>query len=188
MPLRERVRERVLPATVALTAVSLALVFGAVGGAIPAEILPRVSGDLLAAIPAVNAALSTAAIATIALGWLSIRRGSVARHRSLMLLSTALFGTFLVLYLYRIVLRGTTAFGGPDAVYRFVYLPVLAIHVLLAIAAIPPVYYALLLAGTRPASEIPTTNHARVGRVAATLWLITFALGDVVYLLLYVLY
>lgn len=181
-------RERVLPATVALTAVSLALVFGAVGGAIPASALPRAPESLLAAIPAVNAAISTVAIGTITLGWLSIRRGAVGRHRALMLLSTALFGSFLVLYLYRIVVHGTTHFGGPGVVYRFVYLPVLAIHILLAIAAIPLVYYALLLAGTRSVSAIPATKHARIGRLAAALWLISFALGDLVYLLLYVLY
>jgi putative membrane protein len=58
----------------------------------------------------------------------------------------------------------------------------------LAMVSIPLVYYALLLAGTRPVNEIPATKHAKVGRVAASLWLVSFALGIVVYLLLYVLY
>jgi len=34
----------------------------------------------------------------------------------------------------------------------------------------------------------PATNHPRVGRVAAVLWLVSFALGIVVYLPLYVVY
>jgi putative membrane protein len=58
----------------------------------------------------------------------------------------------------------------------------------LAMVAIPLVYYALLLAGTRPVSEIYDTKHARVGRLAATLWVVSFALGIVVYLMLYVIF
>jgi len=93
----------------------------------------------------------------------------------------------LALYLYRIVVHGTTEFPGDGAVYTFVYLPVLAIHIGLALVAIPLVYYALLLATTRRVREIYDTNHAKVGRVAASLWLVSFAPGIVVYLLLYVL-
>lgn len=169
-----------------LTIVSLSLVFGTVLGYAP--VLPRAPQPVLDAIPHVNAGLSAAAIATIALGWRSIRRGAIARHRLLMGTSTVLFATFLVLYLYRIALEGTHSFGGPAVLYQWVYLPVLSIHVLLAIVCIPLVYYVLLLAGTRPIEAIPRTIHARIGRIAASLWLISFALGIVVYLLLYVLY
>jgi putative membrane protein len=47
-------------------------------------------------------------------------------------------------YLYGISLVGPAAFAGPDAVYRFVYLPSLGIHVPLAILSVPLVYYVLL--------------------------------------------
>ncbi|MFB6173401.1 MAG: DUF420 domain-containing protein, partial [Halobacteriales archaeon] len=151
-------------------------------------VLPRAPATQIAAIPHVNAVLATLAVGTIAGGWLSIRRGAVRRHRALMLASAGLFALFLLLYLYRIALEGPTPFGGPAAVYRFVYLPVLAVHVLLAVVCIPLVYYVLLLAATRPVGEIPASPHARAGRVAATLWLVSFALGDAVYLLLYVVY
>jgi putative membrane protein len=67
----------------------------------------------------------------------------------------------------------------------YVYLPVLAIHILLAIVAIPTVYYVLLLAASYPVSELAETNHPRAGKVAATLWLVSFALGIVVYAMLY---
>jgi putative membrane protein len=83
---------------------------------------------------------------------------------------------------------GPSGFAGPEAVYQFVYLPVLAIHMLLAIVCIPLLYYVALLALTRPVSEIPGTKHKRIGRVAAALWLTSFVLGNVVYLLLYVVY
>ena len=105
-----------------------------------------------------------------------------------MLASTALFAAFLVLYLYRISLEGPTEFAGPDAVRQFFYLPLLAIHILFAIVCVPFVYYALLLAATHDPADLPTTPHPRAGRVAATLWLVSFALGILVYVLLHLLY
>lgn len=184
--MQRQARDRVPELTGLLTVVSLALVFGAALDLIPATALPHAPDWVLAAIPHVNAVVSVAAIGTIAVGWRAIRRGDVARHRAMMLASLALFAVFLVLYLYRVSIEGPTSFPGPEAVGQFVYLPVLAVHVLLAIVCIPLLYYVLLLAVTRPVSALPTTNHRRVGRVAASLWLISFLLGTVVYLMLYV--
>jgi putative membrane protein len=181
-----RARDPVPALTALLTVVSLALVFGAVLGAVPESALPRASDAFVDAIPHVNAVLSTTAIVTVSAGWLFVRRGQVRRHRAMMVTSLALFVAFLVLYLYRVMLEGPTDFPGPETLYRFVYLPTLAIHVLLAIVCLPLLYYVLLLAFTRSASELPRTNHAKVGRVAASLWLVSFVLGDVVYALLYV--
>ncbi|MFB6165491.1 MAG: DUF420 domain-containing protein [Haloarculaceae archaeon] len=181
-------RERVPELTGLFTAVSLALVFGAVLGVIPAHVLPRAPGWFLDAIPHLNAGISVVAIAVIATGWRAIRGGRIDRHRRSMLTALGLFAAFLLLYLYRVSLHGPTAFPGPAALERFVYLPLLAGHILLAIVCIPPLYYVLLLALTRPASDLGATAHPRVGRVAASLWLVSFALGIVVYLLLYVVF
>jgi putative membrane protein len=178
-------RERVPALTGLLSLVSLALVFGSVGGAIPATLLPRAPASVVTAIPHVNAAVSALAIGTIVGGVRAIRRGDVERHRRLMVTTFALFVTFLVLYLYRVTLEGPTDFGGPAVVETYVYFPVLAIHILLAIAAIPTVYYTLLLAISYPVSELHETNHPRAGKVAATLWLVSFSLGIVVYAMLY---
>ncbi|MFB6077779.1 MAG: DUF420 domain-containing protein [Halarchaeum sp.] len=170
-----------------LSVAALALVVACVRGVLPATLLP-VHEPLVALVPTLNAAISVAAIATIAVGWRSIRRGDVARHRALMTASAALFAGFLALYCYRLVVHDTTAFGGPDVVYRFVYLPVLVVHMALAVVCVPLVVHALVLAATRPASALADTLHPRVGRVAAPLWTVSFALGVVVYLLLYVAY
>ena len=59
---------------------------------------------------------------------------------------------------------------------------------LLAVVSIPLVYYVLLVATTRPVAAIRESPHPRVGRVAASLWFVSFALGVVVYALLYVVY
>ncbi|MFB6242698.1 MAG: DUF420 domain-containing protein [Halobaculum sp.] len=183
-----RVRNRVPEVTALLTVVSLALVFGAALQVIPVDALPRLSERAFELIPHVNAVISTAAIVTIVAGVREIRRGNVARHRALMLTSLALFAGFLVLYLYKVTIRGPATFPGPDVIYQFVYLPLLAIHILLAIACIPLLYYVVLLAATRSVSEIYESSHKRFGRLAASLWLISFVLGNVVYAMLYVVF
>ena len=182
------VREQVPALTAVLTVVSLALVFGAVGGAIPSALLPGAPDSVLEAIPTVNAVISAAAIGTIVAGIRAIRRGDVERHRQLMVATFGLFVAFLVLYLYRVTLVGPTDFTGPAAVETYVYFPLLAIHILLAIVAIPAVYYTLLLAASYPVAELSETNHPRAGKLAATLWLISFSLGIVVYAMLYVIW
>ncbi|MFC6865510.1 DUF420 domain-containing protein [Halomicroarcula sp. GCM10025817] len=180
------VRDNVGPITGLLTVVSLAVVFGAVLGAIPRSVLPHPPDAVVGAIPHVNAALSLVAIGTIVGGVRAIRRGDVRRHRRLMLATFGLFVAFLVLYLYRVIFEGPTQFAGPAVLETYVYFPLLAIHILLAIVAIPLVYYVLLLAFSHPPARLSETNHPRVGKAAATLWLVSFSLGVVVYLMLYV--
>ncbi|TYT62999.1 DUF420 domain-containing protein [Natrialba swarupiae] len=182
-------RERVRPIAAVLSVVSLAVVFAAAGGRLPQSAVPGAPEWVLTAIPHANVAISATAIVTITVGWRAIRRGDVARHRAAMLASFALFVTFLTLYLYRLVATGgPQPFPGPEVLYQFVYLPILAIHILLAVVCIPLLYYALLLAFACPVDGLRRTNHARVGRLAAGLWLISFSLGIVVYGLLHVAY
>ncbi|WP_435098063.1 DUF420 domain-containing protein [Halorubrum sp. N11] len=181
----EWARENVPLLTALLSVVALALVFSAVGGVIPSRVLPRASDTVLDALPHLNAVISAAAIATILLGWRAISRGNVRRHKAFMLSSFGLFVAFLAGYLYRLILVGTTEFPGPEAVYSYVYLPFLSVHILLAIVCLPFVFYALLLAATRPYEALYHTRHAQVGLVAAVLWLISFTMGIGVYLMLY---
>jgi len=186
--MHQRVRDNVTALTALLTIVSLALVFAAVGRVGPTGTLPRAPAPVLDAIPHVNAAISLLAIGTILAGVRAIRQSNVVRHRRLMLTSFGLFAAFLVLYLYKVALEGSTTFPGEGAVETFVYFPILGVHVLLAIVALPAVYYVLLLAYAHPIHELSTTAHPRVGTVAASLWLVSFALGEVVYVMLYWLY
>lgn len=181
-------REHLRAATAVLSLVSLGLVFAAAGRQVPSGLLPGAPQSVLAAIPHVNAAISLTAIATIAVGWRAVRRGRIERHRKLMLASAGLFAAFLALYLYRVALLGPHPFPGPDAVYLYFYLPLLAVHVVLAVVCVPLLYYVGLLAYTRSIPELQESPHPRVGRVAAALWLVSFAMGVVVYLLLYVVY
>jgi putative membrane protein len=181
-------RNNVVELTTVLSIVSLALVFAAALGVVPSWALPHAPDSVIEAIPHVNAAVSVVAIGVIANAWRDIRRGNVTRHRAGMLAGVVLFVAFLALYLYRVALEGPAPFPGPDVVYQFVYLPLLAVHIILAVVCIPLLYYVLLLALTRPVGALPSTDHPRIGRVAASLWLTSFFLGVVVYLLLYVVY
>ena len=178
-------REHVPGLTVVLSAAALGLVFGAVGGLLPAP--PRVD-PLVAAVPHLNAALSVFGFVAVADGWRRIRGGDVTAHRRRMVAGLAAFAAFLALYLYRLAVVGTKEFPGPEPVYTYLYLPVLGAHMLTAVLCVPLLVYVALLATTRPVPEIRRSLHPRVGWVAAALWLVSFAGGVAVYLLLYRLY
>jgi len=180
-------RKHVRGWTAILTILSLALVFGTVLGYVPETIFPR-ADPLIGVVPHVNVLISATAILTILYGVRSIRRGDVSRHRRAMLASTGLFFLFLALYLYRVSLEGPTTFSGPGWVRQYVYLPFLAVHILLAIVSLPLVYYALLLAVSTPVARLPDTPHPRVGRLAATFWVVSFLLGIGVWFMLHVLF
>lgn len=185
--MQQQVKENVPAITGLLSVISLALVFGAALRAIPSSVVPPFD-PLITIVPHLNAIISLTAIVTISMGWYWIRQGEIRNHRVAMTTSVVLFALFLVLYLYRLIHEGPTEFPGPAAIRSSVYLPLLAIHILLAIVCIPLLYYVLLLALTRPVSEIYESNHRRVARIAGPLWLISFALGVVVYALLYIVY
>ncbi|WP_313695948.1 DUF420 domain-containing protein [Halorarum halobium] len=186
--MRATARDHTVAVAALLSAVALALVFAVALELVPGGTLPRPPEAVLAAVPHVNAALSLAAIVTISLGVRFVRRDEYGRHRAAMLVSTGLFATFLVLYLYRVAILGPTDFPGPAGVEQFLYLPILVVHVSLAVVCVPVVIYVLTLAATRPIGDLFDTRHARVGRIAASLWVISFTLGVLVYALLYHLY
>lgn len=183
-----RLKDHIRAVTGVLTIISLALVFSAALGVVPRALLPRAPVWFLKSIPLINAVISLVALIAISLGWYWIRNGRIKHHRAAMMSGLALFALFLVLYLYKVSLQGPTPFTGPAVIRQFVYLPLLAIHILLAMVCIPLLYYVVLLAVSRPVSEIPSTNHAQIGRIAASLWVVSFLLGIVVYLLLYVIW
>lgn len=185
MNVRATVRDHTLGVAAVLSAVSLALVFAAALRVVPVELLPRAPTALVDAIPHVNAIACSIALVCVLRGVRAIHDGDIERHRKLMGAAFGLFALFLVGYLYRVALVGPTEFSASPAL-ETAYTAILAIHITLAIVCVPLVFYALLLAWSHPVSEIPNTNHRKVGRVAAPLWAISFALGVVVYLLVYV--
>jgi putative membrane protein len=171
-----------------LTAVSFAVVLVVIAGAVPSTLFPRAPQSVLAVIPHAIAGVSALAIGTILGGFRAIRAGRRERHRTLMLVSFVLFGLFLTVDFYRLVVVGPTTFAGPAVLRTYLYVPLVAGHAVVALLTFPAVYYALLVGMTNPPGVLPATRHARAGRVAAALWLLTFASGLVIYVMLHFLW
>lgn len=166
-----------------LSAVALTLIGVSSQGGLDA--VPQAPPWFLAAVPHINAALVLVALVTVVTGYREIRRGNVIRHARFMATTTVLFFAFLTLYLLRLANSGLTEFPGSESVYRYVYLPFLGVHMLLAAVCIPLVLYSVVVAATVPTDDIRETAHPRVGRIAVPLWAITFVFGFVVYLMLH---
>jgi putative membrane protein len=61
----------------------------------------------------------------------------------------------------------------------------LAVHIVLSVVSVPVVLYALVLGLTHSPAELrEETPHRRVGRIAASAWILSLSLGVVTYLLL----
>jgi len=166
-----------------LSAVALSLIGASSQGGLDA--VPQAPSWFLSAIPHINAALVLVAFVTVVAGYREIRHGNVRRHARFMATTTVLFFVFLALYLLRLSNAGLTEFPGGDFAYRYVYLPFLGAHMLLAAVCIPLVLYSVVVAATVPTDDIRETSHPRVGRIAVPLWAITFVFGFVVYLMLH---
>ncbi len=120
----------------------------------------------------------------LAAGWVAIRAGRRERHRLLMEMALLSISAFLVLYVTRQYVVGTLEFGGPPLLHRWLYLPLLLPHLAISAAAVPPVLYNFLVGMTRTLPRVGLTLHPRVGRVVVPLWLLSSALGLVIFALL----
>jgi putative membrane protein len=172
-------------------AVAAAVIYAALGYALsgqPPATLPPALARLVALAPHLIAVINATTLIVLLRGRSAIRAGRVASHRRLMLTAAVLISAFLLLYVTRVALGGTKAFPGPAAVRVYLYLPLLAVHILLSIVSVPLVVYNLLVGLTRPVGAIGVTAHPRVGRAAVALWSVSLALGIIVYVMLNLLY
>jgi len=175
------VRARPATATAVLSAVGYALVAGTFAGVLP--IFPELSTATTNLLSHLIAAINTVALASLLAGVYFIRRGAVAKHRAAMLAAFALILLFLGVYLLKVGGGFEKAILAEGAV-RTVYLAMLAVHILLSVVSVPVVLHAVVLGLTHTPAELEATPHARVGRVAATAWAVSLALGIVTYLML----
>ena len=174
-------------AAAALAAIVYAVLGAVLSGEPPAR-LPSTLSGLVAFAPHLIAVINTAALVSLLSGWRAIRRGEIPTHRKYMLSAAVLISAFLVLYVSRVALGGTKTFAGPAVVRTYLYLPMLAVHILLSIASVPLVIYNVLVGVTRRPEAVGETAHPRVGRAAVALWSVSLALGLGVYVLLNLVY
>lgn len=131
--------------------------------------------ELLGLLAVWSILLSGLALAT---GVVWIKKGNRVAHHRAMLTATSLALLFLVFYLAKWALHGTTAYGGPEA-WRGAYYLLLLTHTLLAAINGPLALYVIWRAFR--GEFIP---HRRWARVLVPIWLYVALSGWVIYLVL----
>jgi len=129
-------------------------------------------------LPRLNAALNGSAFVCLLVSFLSIRKGNIARHKSLNTAALALSALFLVSYVTFHLLTESTKFGGEGPI-RAVYFVILISHILLSAAIVPLALfsYARGLLGD-------VARHRRIARITMPMWLYVTATGVIVYLMI----
>ena len=131
-------------------------------------------------LPPVNACLNASAAVLMLAGLWAIRTGRRALHQRLMWSAFAASTLFLISYLTRYALTGTTPYPGTGAA-KVVYLCILFSHMLLAIAVVPLVLRTLWLSAFAGRFDA----HKRLARITFPLWMYVSITGVVVYFMLY---
>jgi putative membrane protein len=146
--------------------------------------LARLVVDPIAAIPPVNTIIVAVVGLLILRGIYEVRRGHVQRHKGLMITATALFGLFLALYVVRMVVHGPTSFAtqnptapGWAATFYYAFLGTHMVLAVVTIALIPGVFLR--------AARSHWTEHRRLARKVAPMWLVSIVMGIAVYFLLF---
>lgn len=140
--------------------------------------------DLIAAIPPLNTVIVAIVGVLILRGVHEIRRGRVQRHRRLMISAATLFGVFLALYVARMVVHGPTSFAAQNptapawaSTFYYLFLGTHMVLAVLTILAIPAVFLR--------AARSHWTEHRRLARKVAPMWLVSIVMGIAVYFLLF---
>lgn len=111
-------------------------------------------------------------------GVVLIKKGNRVAHHRAMLTATSLALLFLVFYLAKWALHGTTAYGGPEA-WRGAYYFLLITHTLLAAINGPVALYVIWRA-----FRGEFILHKRWARVLVPIWLYVAVSGWIIYLVL----
>lgn len=133
-------------------------------------------------IPHVNAVLNALSIVLMVMGRSFALAGNEAAHKKAMIATLAVSAAFLALYTTYHLGGGFAKFGG-EGLIRWVYFPILIIHVVGAVAITPLVPMAVFKAikGDR-------AGHKRLVRYTWPLWFFVATSGVVVYVMAFHLY
>lgn len=135
--------------------------------------------DLAAILPVLNACLNGAAALLLFGGFVAIKRGRRQIHKKCMLGAFVASTLFLLSYLTRFALTGTTRFP-LDGVWKAVYLAILFSHMFLAIGLLPMVLRTLWLPW-----KGEWAAHRRIARWTFPIWIYVSVTGVAVYVMLY---
>jgi putative membrane protein len=129
--------------------------------------------------PLANAVLNATSGVLIVLGRQAIARQDRPRHRALMTAAFVTSSVFLVSYLARFATTGAHRYPH-EGIDKLLYLVILFSHMVLAVALVPLVLRALVVARRGDFAV-----HKRVVKYAWPIWLYVSVTGVVVYLMLY---
>jgi putative membrane protein len=133
----------------------------------------------IADLPAVNASLNFVSTIFIVTGWYFIQHGAWRRHMACMITAVVSSTLFLVGYVVYHVHVGEKSSGYTGWIAA-IYFPILASHVLLAIATLPLVILTLI-----PVFRRRWDRHRRIAQWTMPIWLYVSVTGVLVYLTLY---
>jgi putative membrane protein len=131
---------------------------------------------------AVNALLNGTSAVLLACGYVAIRSGKVAVHKTFMIAAFVVSSAFLVSYLayhYRV---GHVAFQGQGWI-RPVYFALLLTHTVLAAVIVP-----MIIVTLRRAWLERFDRHRVIARWTLPLWMYVSVTGVIVYLMVYQIY
>ena len=123
--------------------------------------------------------MNAIAATLLAIGYVLVRRGAIAKHRAVMLAAFGVSVLFLISYLIYHSQAGSRPFPGRGPI-RVVYFSILITHIVLA-AAIVPLAIVTLSHGLRARFE----RHVPIARWTLPIWLYVSVTGVVVYWMLY---
>ena len=129
-----------------------------------------------------NACLNGTSAVLLFSGYLFIRSGNVAAHRTCQVSALTVSILFLASYLTYHFNHGTTRFQG-TGLARPIYFTILTSHTILAIVIVP-----LVALTFYRAFREDFTRHRRIARITLPLWLYVSITGVIVYLMLYQIY
>lgn len=132
-------------------------------------------------LPTINAGLNGLATVLLTIGFILIKQGRMAAHRTCMLSAFGVSAIFLITYvLHKILVRGVhTPFGGEGAI-RTVYYVMLFSHIVLAIVIVP-----LVLITLTHALKGRLIVHRQWARWTFPIWYYVSVTGVLVYFFLY---
>lgn len=131
-------------------------------------------------LPTISTLMVVLSAVMMAFGWKQIRRKKTEEHMRFMLLAAVFAAAFFVIYSFRTVYLGNTAFGGPEN-YKVLYTVLLLFHIVLAtLGAV------LGIVSLYSGWKKKISRHKRLGPVTSVVWFFTAFSGVAVYLFLYV--
>lgn len=131
----------------------------------------------IAVIPHINAVLNALTVVLLWVARSQAKAGNTDGHKRAMIATLALSALFLALYVTYHFAGGFAKFGG-EGLVRWVYFPILIVHVVGAIAIVPLVPMAVVFA-LKDARE----RHKATVRFAWPIWFFVAVSGVVVYVM-----